>query len=39
VSKNTDFVIYGADPGSKYNKARDLGVTCLSEDEFRDMLK
>ncbi|MBQ6367459.1 MAG: NAD-dependent DNA ligase LigA [Erysipelotrichaceae bacterium] len=39
VSKNTDFVIYGADPGSKYNKARGLGVTCLSEDEFRDMLK
>jgi len=39
VSKKTDFVIYGEDPGSKYEKARALGVTLLSEEEMRQMLK
>ena len=39
VSKKTDFVIYGEDAGSKYDKAMDLGVTCLTEDEMRELLK
>ena len=34
VSKNTDYVIVGADAGSKAAKAQELGVTILSEDEF-----
>ena len=38
VSKKTDFVIYGAEAGSKLDKARALGVTTLSEAEFENML-
>ncbi|MCK9473096.1 NAD-dependent DNA ligase LigA [Sulfurimonas sp.] len=39
VSKKTDFVIYGEDAGSKYDKAMDLGVECLSEDEMRKKIE
>ncbi len=38
VSKKTDFVVVGTDPGSKATKARDLGVTILNEDEFKRLL-
>ena len=38
VSKKTDFLIYGEDAGSKYDKAMGLGVICLTEDEMREML-
>jgi len=38
VSKKTDFLIYGEDAGSKHDKAVNLGVTCLTEQEMRDSL-
>ena len=38
VSKKTDYLIYGEDAGSKYDKAMGLGVECLREDEMREML-
>ncbi|MEK7631227.1 MAG: NAD-dependent DNA ligase LigA [Patescibacteria group bacterium] len=34
VSKKTSFVVAGASPGSKYDKAQKLGVTVLIEDQF-----
>ena len=39
VSKKTDFVIAGEAAGSKYDKAKSLGVTILSEEEFENMIK
>ncbi len=38
VSKKTDFVLVGEDPGSKYDKAKELGVAILSEEQFQKML-
>ncbi|MFQ6098970.1 MAG: BRCT domain-containing protein [Armatimonadota bacterium] len=37
VSKNTDFVVVGKDPGAKYERAVQLGVRILTEDEFKRM--
>ena len=39
VSAKTDYVVMGADAGSKATKAKDLGVAILSEDEFLDLIK
>jgi DNA ligase (NAD+) len=38
VSKKTDYVVVGTDPGSKYDKAKELGVTVLTEAEFEKLL-
>ena len=38
VSKKTDVVIVGSDPGSKYNKALSLGITIWKEEEFLSKL-
>ncbi|MFY9583837.1 MAG: NAD-dependent DNA ligase LigA [Candidatus Acidiferrales bacterium] len=38
VSKKTDYVVVGADPGSKYDKAKSLGVTILDEAAFEKLL-
>ncbi|MDY6987135.1 MAG: NAD-dependent DNA ligase LigA [Thermodesulfobacteriota bacterium] len=38
VSRQTSFVVSGKDPGSKLDKAEQLGVTILHENEFVDML-
>jgi DNA ligase (NAD+) len=38
VSKKTDYVVVGTDPGSKYDKAKELGVMVLTEGEFEKLL-
>jgi DNA ligase (NAD+) len=38
VSRKTSFVVAGKDPGSKYNRAKDLGVSILTEKEFLKMI-
>lgn len=37
VSKKTDYVVLGADAGSKAQKAAELGITVLSESEFTEL--
>lgn len=39
VSKNTDFVVAGENPGSKYDNARKLGVKIIHEEQFKEMLE
>ena len=38
VSKKTSYVVVGTDPGSKYDKAKGLGVPILSELEFEKLV-
>ncbi|MBI5346807.1 MAG: NAD-dependent DNA ligase LigA, partial [Chlamydiae bacterium] len=38
VSSSTDYVLVGEDPGSKYDKAKELNIKILSEEEFAKML-
>ena len=39
VSKKTSYVVVGENAGSKERKARELGITILSEDEFLAMIQ
>ena len=38
VSKNTDYVVAGFNPGSKYEKAKKLGIKIIGEKEFLKMI-
>jgi DNA ligase (NAD+) len=38
VSKKTDFVLVGDKPGSKLDKAKELGVKIIDEAEFQRMV-
>jgi len=38
VSKNTDYVVAGKDPGSKFEKAKELSVKIINEDEFKQLI-
>ena len=39
VSKKTDFVIVSKEPGSKFEKAKKLGVKTINEQEFLDLIR
>jgi len=38
VSRNVDFVVVGENPGSKYDKAKKLGLKIIDEEEFKKMV-
>jgi DNA ligase (NAD+) len=39
ISKKVDYVVVGSDPGSKYDRARELGIPVLTENQFREMVE
>ncbi len=39
VSKNVDYVVVGKDPGSKFEKAKSLGIKMINEEEFLKLVK
>ncbi|MCK5551908.1 MAG: NAD-dependent DNA ligase LigA, partial [Deltaproteobacteria bacterium] len=39
VSKRVDYVVVGSDPGSKYDRAKELGIPVLTENQFRKMVE
>ena len=38
ISGNTDYVIAGSNPGSKLEKAKELGIKILSEEDFEALI-
>jgi len=38
VSRKTDFVVVGSNPGSKFKKAKELGLNIINEDRFREII-
>jgi DNA ligase (NAD+) len=38
MSKKVDFVVAGEDPGSKLDKAKELGIKILTEGEFKKLI-
>jgi DNA ligase (NAD+) len=38
VGKDIDYVVVGEDPGSKYEKAKKLGLKIMNEDEFKTLV-
>lgn len=39
VSKKTDYIVLGENPGSKYDKGKELGITMLNEEEFKKLFE
>ena len=39
VTKKTDYVIVGESPGSKYDKAKELNIKILTEEEYNELIK
>ena len=38
VTKKTDYVLAGDNPGSKYEKAKELGITIINEEDYNNMI-
>jgi DNA ligase (NAD+) len=38
VSKKTDYLVLGENPGSKLQKAEELGITIIDEDQLKALL-
>lgn len=38
VSKSVDYVVAGAEPGSKYDKAKEMGLNIITEEEFKRLV-
>lgn len=38
VTKKTDYVLLGENPGSKYDKAKELNITIINEEDFNNMI-
>jgi DNA ligase (NAD+) len=38
VSKSTDYLVLGENPGSKFDKAKELGVPIIDEEKLRELV-